>query len=271
MGFTREPVASDASKIRFFVGNGVGIVFSFVQRGEEVRQVGEITYGISNPSGLLDRKGDLYVANLSNGYVPVYHVKRGETKPFLTLNLPTPSVGAGDLAVDPRGRVYVTSFNQSSIYVYPPNSNTFTSVLTDSIDPNLWWIAGDSKGDMFVSGFGKTLEEFKAGASQPTRLPITYEMPGGLAVDDNDDLLVCDGGSGSTGTIALYAPPYTGKPIYAFAYNGSAAGCAFGSDGAEVFVANNATDAGEVYAVPSGTLLASTSAIAGATGVAVLP
>jgi hypothetical protein len=70
-------------------------------------------------------------------------------------------------------------------------------------------VAVDKSGDVFVSS-GSQIVEYPRGLiasnCNATVLPITLSRAGGMAIDKQDDLVVCDRGAA---TVDIIAPPYT--------------------------------------------------------------
>ncbi len=136
-----------------------------------------------------------------------------------------------------------------------------TSTLADANLPYIFWLATDSKDDLFVDGLNSgnlaEVDEFKAGSTSPTVLPITGTYPGGLAFDAHDNLIFDDQGSGSSGTISTYAPPYTGAPASSFGYSGDIVNIALTNAKTPTLWGSN-SNAGQEYSL-AGSLLDSTS------------
>jgi hypothetical protein len=208
-----------------------GTVNVYDQAGQQQKPLAQLTAGIVSPEGLfVARNGDLLVAG-GNGNVPIFH--HGSTAPYRILT----NVGATvqDATQDAAGNVYATEGRSGqwsdTIAIFAPGSTTPTSTLTD--ETGAVNVVTDSKDDLFVQTYGSPayeggVDEFQAGHKVPQTLPIVTSTPGGIAIDANDNLLVCDGGGedGFSGGGAVYAPPYTGQPIFRFGLFDGIYGCA---------------------------------------------
>lgn len=249
-------VVPDAAASDFFISDfDANLVAIYSQKGKKHNPIGEITNGISAPLGVYvsDKTRDLYVANYGTDDVVVY--KPGGTSPIETLTgLNGP---AADVTVDLSGNVYVTTFASNTIFVFAKGSTKPTSTLTDNNQP-LYWITSDPKRDIFVNGFGGFVDEFRAGSSSPETLPITFQYPGGLSVDQKNDLVVADqGGSSGGGNITSYAiPGYSA--IYSISYNGDIAGITGTRNSKDIWGANVGNVRGEEYSIASSRLVGTT-------------
>ncbi|HEY6487451.1 MAG TPA: hypothetical protein VIX83_13800, partial [Candidatus Cybelea sp.] len=88
--------------------------------------VGQITDGLNQPEGIAtDKKGSLYVSNLSGDTITVY--QKGQTSPSLTLTEP---YGPDDVAVARNGDVLAG--DSSGVDVFKPGATTASSRLTNS-------------------------------------------------------------------------------------------------------------------------------------------
>ncbi len=237
--------------ISSYLSNTVSI---YPQSGHNQGMIGQITTAMNGPLGMyVATNGDLYVANYIDGTIPVFH--KGATTPYKTLQAGTT---ASDLTLDSKGNAYAVEYSTSTICVIAKGSTSCTSTLTDSLDSQLYWIASDSKGDLIVDGYSHTVEEFKAGSQSATALPQTDTFPGGVAVDKSQNLLFCDGGNGSQGTISAFKPPYTGSAFYTFTVTGQPFGISLNQSEKDVWAANLPAGDGQEYSVPAGKLIDST-------------
>jgi hypothetical protein len=216
-----RPMATGAKLHGFVYVTSRGAVNVYDQAGQKQKPIATLTSGIDNPRGLfVARNGDLLVANAGNGTVSIFH--RGTTTPYRTLT--NVGTGAQDVTEDAGGYIYATETKGNDIAVFAPGSTTPTAMLKDPNGPQS--LVTDSKGDLFVQTRGRKppkyvsyVDEFVAGSPNPETLPhSSKESPGGIAIDANDNLLVCEAGGqdGYGGNGELYAPPYTGKPTFVF-------------------------------------------------------
>jgi len=161
-------------------------------------KIGEITQGLTNPSGLaVDAKGALYATNYDNGNagggVSIY--PPGATSPSLTLSqgLSVPL----DVAVDDIGNVWVVNRGSApSIVVYPPGQTTPSQVITSSLIQVPTQIIFDSAQDVYFGDNLMGVSEIPAGSSVPVSLNLQkLTATSGIALDPtNGDLFVSTDG-----------------------------------------------------------------------------
>lgn len=177
---------------------------------------GTITNGISTPDGeWTDANKNLYVAN----YYPAKNVVEYSctvnacgSSPIFTYS--TALNNATNVTADRGGNVYVVDFHGSSqgtINEYAQGSNTVSQ--TCSFSSGVFGVAVDSStGNVFVAlgdtGTHGYIEEFSGGLSgcNGTILGVTIGSPGGLTLDNNKNIIVCDQWNGAVDVIA---PPYS--------------------------------------------------------------
>jgi hypothetical protein len=215
------PAAQSNALMYLAVGNTISI---YDQAGKNQSPIGSLTNGLDGPSGIyVDGNDDLYVANASSGNVVVFH--KGDSAPYKTLT----GIGPGnnnDVTTDENGTVYAVQGQSKTIYVFANGSKSPTSTLTARGEADE--VATDSKGDLFVQSYNRKVEEFVAHHSHSKTLSFGTYSSGGLAVDANNDLIVCDGGGddGFSGGVSVYAPPYTGQPTLQTSLFNGIFGCA---------------------------------------------
>lgn len=192
--------------------------------------------------------------------------KKFKSEGILTSGIDSAVLG---LAQSPSGNIYVGQSSTNQILVFAAGS-TYPTTLTEPNLANVYYLATDKAGDLFVDGLAYTsgiyvfeLDEMKAGSSKFLRLPIKADFPGGIAVDRRQDLWVADQGNGTSGTISEYLPPSYEKPKTSFSYAGDDTEISIDSSNNELVAANNFIQssseysAGVVYSLPSGKVLAS--------------
>lgn len=161
----------------------------------------ELTNGIYGPDGVfLDKAGNLYVANFENVNIAEYRPRAA--KPFFTYD--SGMTDPVDVTVDGHGNVYEADYLGGFVAEYAPKSN---AQLYECSPGNVEGVAVDQSGDVFVD-FGSSIVEYKGGLSgcSATPLAVTIDAAGGMAIDRNDDLLVCD----QLGyAVDVIDPPYT--------------------------------------------------------------
>jgi len=150
--------------------------------------VGEIT-DLTSPYGdCTDKKGNVYITDLSAGTVTEY--AHGGTQPIRTLSVP--GNGAFECAVDPKsGDLAVTSEGSNGSGVGGDvaifrNATGTPQVFTSSSFLNYEYCAYDKRGNLFVDGTYPRgynlpiLAELPRGASSLTIVNVDYE-PGWIA------------------------------------------------------------------------------------------
>ncbi len=121
------------------------------------------------------------------------------------------AAGAKGMALDASGDLFVPNQNDSSVDVFAPPYTGTPTVITNGIDSPQSTVV-DSTGDLFVanSDTTSTVTEY---ASPYTGAPVAtvtngVSSPVGLAMDASRNLFVANG----SGSVTVYAPPYTGTP-----------------------------------------------------------
>jgi hypothetical protein len=177
-------------------------------------KIGTITAGLNGPDGdWIDAGGNLYVANYKGRNVTEY--KPGRTQPACTYSsgLRNPI----NVTTDASGNVFVVDWNYGGRdgkgYVVQYAQCVDTVVKSYVVPGGAQGAAIDSSGNVFASyltsgptGATGALVEFTAGSSKPKLLGATYGYPGGMVIDKNGNLLVCDQ---THGELALVPPPYS--------------------------------------------------------------
>jgi len=171
-----------------------------------------ITSGLSGPDGdTLDNNVNLYVANYAGIDIQQY------AKPWSSpVNVYTYSAGMADpvdVVVDSSRNVYEADYNLGgSGFVNEYAQQTNTVMNTCSPGGAVEGVAVDSAGDVFVAynastGGGK-IAEYVGGLSgcNETVLGVSLVFAGGMAIDRNGNLIVCDQ---LAPAVDVIDPPYT--------------------------------------------------------------
>jgi hypothetical protein len=225
-------------------GSGVIDIFSVPSYSE----VGQITSGLDQPEGIAtDKKGNLYVSNLSGGTVTVY--KPGGTSPSLTLTEPD---GPDDVAVGSNGYVYVGD-TDGGVDVYPPGATSSSSRLTNSdLDEGVYGVGVDASNNVYAAGLGSSgavVVEFADASGSGTNLSLTeLEEPSGVLIDKHNDVVVSDG---ELGAVLIYPPGQT-SPSSTISATG-ADRSALNKNESEIYVPEGGNDQVGVYDYPKGT------------------
>jgi hypothetical protein len=158
---------------------------------------GSISNGVSYPYNLaVDKAGTLYVQNNDN---TVTEYPKGATAPSTTLHEPPYGYGTGITVTVGRDlTVYTADHLAGKVFEF---KSGYTSPTTTLSVEEAFGLALDSKNNLYVgwapasSGGPGHVMKFKPGATTGKDLGISVKYEGGLAVDDNDDLLVGDQGN----------------------------------------------------------------------------
>jgi hypothetical protein len=171
------------------------------------KNVGSISSGINGPDGdILDKKGNLYVANYSGGNITEY--APGGTSPSFTYNASMTS--PANVNVDGAGNVYEADSGGGLVNEYAQGSNV---VLHSCTLGSPVGVAVDASGDVFVDTptniyeyIGGLIKRGHPYRCQPTTLGVTLGYAGGMVLDSNNDLVVCDQNASA---VDIIDPPYS--------------------------------------------------------------
>jgi sugar lactone lactonase YvrE len=157
--------------------------------------------GLDHPPALaFDARGNLFVANHSNGTVSVF--APGSTTPSKTLTrVPSPDA----LAFDASGFLFVTSRDTNTVSVVAPGDPAPIAYLTGLNGPGS--LAFDASGNLFVANSGNgTVSVFAPGDTTPSKTLRGLSFPEALAFDASGNLFVANFGNG---TVSVFAPGST--------------------------------------------------------------
>jgi DNA-binding beta-propeller fold protein YncE len=187
------------------------VVYLFTNRGYDPD--GAIRSGLSEPYGAyLDKSGNLYVAN-AGGTIAEY--APGGTNPSFTYS--AGMVTPVDVSVDGKKDVFEADvgihkyYRKSFVNEYAQRSNHVMHTCSAAYHGQFVGVAVDQLGDVFVADdFVSTgaVVEYKGGlkSCNATYL-ISLDHLGGMAIDKNGNLIVCDG-YGLDASVDVIAPPY---------------------------------------------------------------
>jgi hypothetical protein len=160
--------------------------------------VGQITSGIDQPEGIAtDKKGNLYVSNLSGDTVTVY--KHGQTSPSLTL---TESNGPDDVALQ---KPVTSSLGSSgpAVIEFANMSGSGTNLgLTGLTEPS--GVLVDKHGDLVVSDYDASLIDiYPPGDTSPSST-ISVPNPDRGAINKKQNDIYVPQGSGYSVVVLSY-------------------------------------------------------------------
>ena len=173
---------------------------------------GTITSGVDGPDGnFVDKNGRLYVTNVNNATIAEYAA--GATSPMF-------SYEAGmkdpvDVAVDKAGRVYEADWNSGILgagFVNEYPAGVDSVLRSCSPDGSVEGVVVDGYGNVFVSldfadGTAGIIEYARGlKGCHATKLGIPLQAAGGMAMDAQGNLIVCDQ---FAATVNVIPPPYT--------------------------------------------------------------
>ena len=215
----------------------------------------------------VDQSGNLWVPDegANPKTVTEYGPNCGPSKTVLTISGDTLP---DNVAFDTNGHVYVSdavanSGGPGNILQY--TGTTLTSTLTDPNIQTPQGLAVDASNNVWVSyrdpgSTGTYVAEFVSGKMPATLFHnIALALPGSLQFDKNQNLLALDPGTG-TGTLDIYAPPYTqSKPTSQLVLENAPTMCTVGGAQARLYCSNAFFSKVDIYTYPAGKYLYSYS------------
>jgi streptogramin lyase len=159
---------------------------------------GSITSGISCAFGAaVDKKGDLYVADISASAVYVF--PPGATSPSLTI---TDGIsGPYGVIVDSKGNVFVTNLDNNTVTAYAAGQTSpFEDISFDDYGQAVG-IAVDSKNNVWVACDDvNAVYEIKAGSTGATNAGLSgLDGPVGITIGEKDQIFVANFGGSNVG------------------------------------------------------------------------
>ncbi len=173
-----------------------------------------ITSGVNHPNGgWIDKKGNLYVANSGADNITEY--APNDTTPAFTYSAGMEYPAA--VTTDAAGNVYEGDYDNGvngHVSEYPQHSDAPKYTCQFYPPGGIEGVAVDGAHDVFLaynlfSSGGAEIVEFKGGlrGCHGTALGVRLEEAGGIAIDNNANLVVCDIGAQAVDVID---PPYSG-------------------------------------------------------------
>jgi len=185
-----SPDAKKSKNLIYWGDYSTNTITVYSGKGENGKERGSITTGLSNPERLfVDAKGNVYATNIGNDTITAY--KPGATSPFLTISDGVDSPTG--LTVDAAGTVYCANVGNDTITVYP--RGTTTPSLTISVSQGSPEYLATDKSDNLYASVATEVLEFPKGSSNGTDLGLAVTSPGALEVDKSGNIIVLDGES----------------------------------------------------------------------------
>jgi hypothetical protein len=197
-------VVSDASN---------NVVDIFDAAGEQTAQL----TGFSQPQGLgLDKQGNLYVADTSNGRIQVY--APGFTSAPKTID--DPGQSPASVAIDRQGNLAVanilTASGASGSVSFFDNAGSLLTTLSNPSFAKVIFDAFDRNGNLYIDGTnasggfvaGEIVGGVKGTAITVLTTGNTVGYPGGIAISKSGNIAICDQ---KNVEIFTYAPPVKGS------------------------------------------------------------
>jgi hypothetical protein len=181
-----------------------------VLKNKSWTNIGSISSGIDGPDGnFADKKGNLYVANYAGVNITEYKEKTGSSPTYTYNSGMTDPVA---VTTDAKGNVYEGDYADGGsgfVNEYAQGSNT----VVQSCSPGgaVEGVAVDAKGDVFVAynmSSGARITEYTGGlkSCNGTVLGVSLGFAGGMVLDKNNDIIVCDQ---TAAAVDVIDPPYT--------------------------------------------------------------
>jgi len=166
--------------------------------------IDSISSGIDHPEGnWVDAKGNLYVANFTGQDITEYYPSKSIPK-YTYTGVSEPIA----VTTDSHGNVYEGDF-EGYVTEFHQGSSTIIAQCTTGGD--VWGVAVNKATDVFVvywNGSSGKITEYSGGLSgcSGTVLGATVALPGGMVLDKNSNLVVCDQDAEA---VDIIKPPYS--------------------------------------------------------------
>lgn len=213
--------------------------------------VGQISDGLKAPEGMAtDKKGNLYVTNLTANTITVY--PKGSTSPSLTLRQSNSPV---DVTVTKNNYVLVGDIS-GGVDVYPPKQAAPSARLTYSDLVQVGGVAVDAHNNVYAAGYTPAstpiVVEFAHLGPTGKNLNLTgLVTPAGVLVDENGNLAISDN---TLPGVNIY-PPGSTSPSATIANTQAPDRSAFDRAENLIYVPESTNDAVNIYDYPSGTFV----------------
>jgi hypothetical protein len=197
-----------ASTVEIFSNGGPASSPQGLLQAPGWNKIGAITNGISYPNGnWVDEDRNLYVTNAYSGSAA--GITEYDRSGALRFTYSSGMVYPSAVATDTNGNVFEADWF-TGVSEYRQGSNTVVANCPQ-LGGGQRGIAVDAQGDVFASystASGGAIEEYTGGLAgcSGTTLSVSLGVPGGMAIDENADLVVCDE---ANATVDVIDPPYS--------------------------------------------------------------
>ncbi len=204
-GVVLHDAAGNVIATAYLQGTGVGPQINFLPGTERI--VTSASTGATCPYAIaVDGSANIYIADCVNNVIWKETPSSGG---YVQSTIPTSSLDDPvGVAVDGGGNVYIADIGNNRVLKETLSSNGYTeSVVADSAHNNFEFpnaIAVDGSGNVFF--FATDLVDFQEYLYEMTPSPVGYlqstipysgiSLPGGLAVDGNENVYIVDFGNG---------------------------------------------------------------------------
>ena len=251
--------------IKYVADYNNNLINVFVGKFAGQKPCGRLTSGLLNPWGIFvePRSHDLYVANDFGRDILVFH--RGQMAPYDTYTDPTQQDPV-DVTVAKDGTIIASNFVQINLveggsistWIKGPNGGTFVGNFPIADGGKAMYVTVQSDGTVYYDDYPNqsnigVLYSLKcpAGAcgAQTKAAGVSFNVPGGLASDDTEDLLA-NNGFGTAQTFELPDPNPSTFPV-----TGVPTGLAINKLDHHWFVADGENNDAAEYSYPDGALI----------------
>jgi hypothetical protein len=176
-----------------------------ILKNQSWQEIGEISSGIQGPDGnYVDSHRNFYTANYLGPNIEEY--KPATTQPSFTYK--SGMKDPVDVSADAQGNVYEADYNGAFVAEYAQGQDSMINACLPG--GNVEGVAIDSSNDVFVAyntKKGARIAEYPGGLSGCYKklLGVKLQYAGGIAVDNEGNLIACDQ---AAATVDVIAPPY---------------------------------------------------------------
>lgn len=182
------------AQVLFVSDAGKGEVELFDPKTANPSPEGSIASGLNVPFGLaVDKKGNLYVANLGNDTIAIY--APGTTTPSTTLS--TGLSGPYGIGVDSKGDIFATNINNNTVTGFKAGATSPFETINFNSYGQAVGLAVDGKDNVWVAcDTTNAVFEIAAGTSSVTNSGLTgLAGPIGISFGAKDEIFVANFGA----------------------------------------------------------------------------